>query len=154
MDIQSAPVPERAPEADDDLQFDSFNTPNTGMEDDAATGAALASAAASVLSDLMAARRPVIFAGGGVRAADAMKEYLELAERLDCPSSRAGMPMKSCPMITKTTAAAPAALVTVGKLHNSECRLCAGSRQPFEYSANQRQFPGLRQQGQGLHGGY
>jgi len=55
------------------------------MEDDAATGAALASAAASVLSDLMAARRPVIFAGGGVRAADAMKEYLELAERLDCP---------------------------------------------------------------------
>jgi acetolactate synthase-1/2/3 large subunit len=85
MDIQSAPVPERAPEADDDLQFDSFNTPNTGMEDDAATGAALASAAASVLSDLMAARRPVIFAGGGVRAADAMKEYLELAERLDCP---------------------------------------------------------------------
>lgn len=85
MDIQSASVPERAPEADDDLQFDSFNTPNTSMEDDAATGAALASAAASVLSDLMAARRPVIFAGGGVRAADAMKEYLELAERLDCP---------------------------------------------------------------------
>ncbi len=85
MDIQSASVPERAPEADDDLQFDSFISPNTGMEDDAATGGELTREAASVYADLMAARRPVIFAGGGVRAADAMKEYLELAERLDCP---------------------------------------------------------------------
>ena len=36
MDIQLVPVPERAPEAVDDLQFDSFHTPNTGMEDEAA----------------------------------------------------------------------------------------------------------------------
>jgi acetolactate synthase I/II/III large subunit len=84
MDIQGAPVPaEVLDQQDQHVEF--LTAANTDMEQQVLSGEQLQETVTSVLSDLTQAKRPVVFAGGGIRASGMTEIYRELADLLECP---------------------------------------------------------------------
>jgi acetolactate synthase I/II/III large subunit len=87
MDVQGMLVdPDALPRFDpaSDASDDGV-APNTHLEENALSGAALEAEVRVVLEELAAAKRPVIFPGGGVRIANAYDAFVTFVERLGVP---------------------------------------------------------------------
>ncbi|HWU96295.1 MAG TPA: thiamine pyrophosphate-binding protein [Sphingomonas sp.] len=86
IDVQAAPVDFDALEPFDPADLDHENeAANTGAELGALTGEALDREVEALMSELLAAERPVVLAGAGVRLSGQHAEFLRFVERLGVP---------------------------------------------------------------------
>jgi acetolactate synthase-1/2/3 large subunit len=86
IDVQAAPIDPDALEPFDPAELDhSDEAANTRAELGALTGEPLSQEVETVLAELLAAERPVILAGAGVRLSGQHKEFLKFIERIGAP---------------------------------------------------------------------